>query len=91
MVTVCIASFEVIGELRRERLHLSRAAAFSWNMDNFCKQRAEHLRRSLVIVCREQGQWQASFIWGKLAYLTEVSVMEQILREFPNSRKSWED
>ena len=30
-VTVCIASFEVIGELQRERLHHSRAAAFSWN------------------------------------------------------------
>ena len=30
-VTVCIASFEVIGELQRERLRHSRAAAFSWN------------------------------------------------------------
>ena len=30
-VTVCIASFEVIGELQRERLHHSRAAAFNWN------------------------------------------------------------
>ena len=26
--------------------------------------RAEYLRRSLVIVCREHGQWQASFIRG---------------------------
>ena len=30
-VTVCIASFEVIDELQRERLRHSRAAAFSWN------------------------------------------------------------
>ena len=30
-VTVCIASFEVIGELQRERLHHSRATAFGWN------------------------------------------------------------
>ena len=30
-VTACIASFEVIGELQRERLRHSRAAAFSWN------------------------------------------------------------
>ena len=32
MVTmVCIASFKAIGELQRERLRQSRAAAFSWN------------------------------------------------------------
>ena len=30
-VTVCIPSFEVIGELQRERLQQSWAAAFSWN------------------------------------------------------------
>ena len=30
-VTVCIASFEVIGELQRERLRHSHAAAFTWN------------------------------------------------------------
>ena len=30
-VTVCIASFEVISELQRERLHQSRAEAFSWS------------------------------------------------------------
>ena len=30
-VTVCIASFEVIGEVQRERLHQSRAKALSWN------------------------------------------------------------
>ena len=31
-VTVCIASFEAIGELQRERLHQSRAKALSWNV-----------------------------------------------------------
>ena len=30
-VTVCIASFEVIGELQRERLRHAHTAAFSWN------------------------------------------------------------
>ena len=30
VLTVCIASFEAIGELQRDRLHHSRAAAFSW-------------------------------------------------------------
>ena len=42
-VTVCIASFEAIGELQRERLHHSRAAAFTAGMDervdNSCKRR----------------------------------------------------
>ena len=31
MVVVCIASFEVIVELQRERLRQSRAKALSWN------------------------------------------------------------
>ena len=60
-------------------------------VDNFCKQRAEYLRRSLVIVCRERGQWQASFVQEKSTCLAEVSVTEQTLREFPNSQKSWEN
>ena len=30
-VTVCIASFEAIGELQRKTLRQSRAAVFSWN------------------------------------------------------------
>ena len=30
-ISVCIASFKVIGELQRERLHHARGAAFSWN------------------------------------------------------------
>ena len=61
------------------------------HVNNSCKRRAEYLRCSLVIVCRERGQWQASFIREKSACLTEISVTEQILREFPNSQKSWEN
>ena len=38
---------------------------------------------SLVIVCREYGQWEASFIREKSACLAEVSVTEQIIWEFP--------
>ena len=60
-------------------------------VDNSCKQRAEHLCHSLVIVFREHGQWQASFIWEKSACLAEVSVTEQILQELLNSQKSWEN
>ena len=66
-------------------------AGMDERVDNSCKRRAEYLRRSLVIVCREHGQWQASFIREKSACLAEVSVTEQILREFPNSQKSWEN
>ena len=65
-----------------------RLAGMDECMDNSCKQRAEYLRRSLVIVCRERGQWQASFIREKSACLMEVSVTEQIFREFSNSQKS---
>ena len=68
-----------------------RLAGMDKRVDNSCKRRAEYLRRSLVIVCRERGQWQASFIRENSACLAEVNVTEQILREFPNSQKSWEN
>ena len=68
-----------------------RLAGMDERVDNSCKRRAEYLRRSLVTVCRERGQWQASFIREKSACLAEVSVTEQILWEFPNSQKSWEN
>ena len=68
-----------------------RLAGMDERVDNSCKRRADYLRRSLVIVCRERGQWQASFIREKSACFAEVSVTEQILREFPNSQKSWEN
>ena len=80
MVTVCIASFEVISELQRKRLHLSHATEMDDCVDNSCKQRAEYLCHSLTIVYAERGQWQALFIREKLACLTEASVMEQILQ-----------
>ena len=50
-------------------------------MDYSCKQKAECLHCSLLIVYTEHGQGQASFMWEKLACLMEVSVMEQ---KFPN-------
>jgi len=59
------------------------------HVENSCKRRPEYLCRSFVIVYTERGQWHASFIQEKLAYLAEVSVTEQILRKFPNSQKSW--
>ena len=68
-----------------------RLAGMDKRVDNSWKRRAEYLRRSLIIVCRERGQWQASFVREKSACLAEVSVTEQILREFPNSQKSWEN
>ena len=68
-----------------------RLAGMDERVDNSCKRRDEYLRRFLVIVCREYGQWQASFVREKSACLAEVSVTEQILREFPNSQKSWEN
>ena len=68
-----------------------RLAGMDERVDNSCKRRAEYLRHSLIIVCRERGQWQASFVCEKSACLAEVSVTEQILREFPNSQKSWEN
>ena len=65
-------------------------AGMDERVDNSCKRRAEYVRRSFI-VCRERGQWQASFVREKSACLTKVSVTEQILREFPNSQKSWEN
>ena len=66
-----------------------RLAGMDKCVDNSCKRRAEYLRRSLVIVYTERGQWQASFIREKSACLAEVSVTEQTLQKFPNSQKSW--
>ena len=56
-------------------------AGIGKRVDNSCKRRAEYLRRSLVIVHTERGQWQAPFIQEKLACLTEVSVTEHIFTE----------
>ena len=62
-----------------------RLAEMDERVHNSCKRRAECLRRSLVIVHTEGGQWQVSFIREKSVCLTEVSVTEQIL--LPNSQK----
>ena len=51
-----------------------RLAGMDERMDNSCKRRDEYLRRSLVIICRELGQWQAFFIREKSVCLAEVSV-----------------
>ena len=73
-------------------IHMSQhLAGMDERVNNFCKRRAEYLHCSLVIVCRKRGQRQASFIQEKSVCLTEVSVTEHILQEFPNSQKSWEN
>ena len=86
-VTVCIASFEAIGELQREKLRQSRAVEFmDERVDNSCKRKAEYLCRFLVIIHTEGDEWQASLIREKSACLAKVSVTEQILRKFPNAQ-----
>ena len=60
-----------------------RLARMDERVENSCKQRAEYPRCSLVIVCRERGQWQASFIREKSMCLVEVSVTEQGTSKFP--------
>ena len=62
-----------------------RLAGIDKCMDNSCKQGAEYLYRSLVIVYMERGQWQASFIWEKSACFTEVSVTEHINFQIPRN------
>ena len=64
-------------------------AGMDKHVENSCKQRAECLHRSFVIIYTEHGQWQASVIREKSACLAEVIVTEQILWKFPNSQKSW--
>ena len=41
---------------------LKRLAGMDEHVDNSCKQRAEYLSQSLVIVHTERSQWQASLI-----------------------------
>ena len=64
-VTVCIAAFEVIGELQREDCvsHVPKClAGMDECVDNSCKRRAEYFRHSLIIVHTQCSQWQAAFI-----------------------------
>ena len=60
---------------------LKRLAGMDKRVDNSCKQRAEYLCHSLIIVHTKHGQWQASFNREKSVCLAEVSVMEQVLQE----------
>ena len=57
-------------------------AGMDERVDNSCKQRAEYLCRSLIIVHTEHGQCQTCFIQEKSACFAEVSVTEQIYRNF---------
>ena len=53
VVTVCIASFEAIGELQRKRLRQSRAAVFCWNprtCGQFLQAKSYVPSRSFVII-----------------------------------------
>ena len=72
-VTDCIASFEAIGEVERERLCHSHATVSSWNgeMCGRILQAKSWVPSSLARhrLYRERGQWQASFIREKLACL----------------------
>ena len=62
---------------------LQRLAGRDKCMDKSCKWRAEYLRRSLVIVYTERGQWQASFI-QKLACIAKVSIDFTEISKYPD-------
>ena len=84
MVTICIASFEVIGELQREKLRQSRAKALSWNgrMRGQFPQAKRRIPSSLPRHRPHTVQSVAgSFYTREVGVLAEVSVKEQVLRE----------
>ena len=57
-------------------------------VDNSCKQRAEYLCRSLVIIYTEHDQWQASFIWEKC--LVKVSSDGEVMPcHFGTMQRLW--
>ena len=61
---------------------LQRLAGMDERMDSSCKRRVGYVRHSLVIVHKERGRWQASFIREKScngAYFTEISKFPEIL------------
>ena len=70
---------------------LQRLAGMDERVDNSCKRRVGYIRCSPVIVYKERGRWQASFIREKLVCPAEVSVTEHILQKIPNSQKSWKN
>ena len=81
-VTVCIASFEVIGELQRERLHQSRAKPLGWNgrmQGQFLQAKSRvtsslphHRPHTLYSVA-------GSFYTREVGVLAKVSLTEQVL------------
>ena len=87
-VTLCLRRSVSLKGTDRIMHMLQCLAGMDECMDNSCKQRAEYLRRSLVIIYTERDEWQASFIWETSVCFAEVSVTEHILRKFPNSQKS---
>ena len=92
MVTVCFASLKRLVNFKGKDCishTLQDLAGIHEHVDNSCKRGAEYLHCFLVIVHTECGQFQTAFIQEKSAYIVEISVMEQILRKFPNSQKSW--
>ena len=80
---VYIASFEVIGKLTK---HQSRAAEFSWNgQTQWTIPASEELSCSIApLLLSTQSMVSARHL--SYSSLTEVGVMEQILREFQISR-----
>ena len=54
-------SIEAICELQKPSSCAAVLARMDERMDNFCKRRAEYLRRSLLNIHTQRGQWQASF------------------------------
>ena len=94
-VTVGIALLKVIGELQWKNCvsHVPQHLAGKDKcVDNFCKQRAECLCGSFIIVHIEHGQWQASSVWEKSACLTEVVKWSRFYRNFqiPRNRMGTE-
>ena len=81
MVMVCIVLFEVIGELRRERLHHSRATVFNWNGQMRGQLLQAKVLNTFVTPLSSSAESAVSLIWEKLACLVEASVTEQVLRE----------
>ena len=60
---------------------LQHLAGMDECVDNSCKQTAECLRHSLIMVYTQRGRWQVSFLREKLVCLAEVSVTEHVLVE----------
>ena len=86
-VMVLIASFKVIGELHRERLHHSHAAAFSWNV----WPHGQLLQvNSWVPSSLPRHRLHSVFSGRHLLYRRSRHALRRLVK-FPNSQKSWEN